>query len=210
MAQLLRLDASSRSQGSHSRSLADFFQSQWMAAYPETKVIVRDVTQPAVPHVDAAMIQAFQTPADQRTADMRQTTTISDELLVELKGADYLLVSVPMYNFSVPSALKAWIDQIVRIGETFTTDGESFSGLLKTKKAFVCTAYGAAGYLNDGPMAGLNFLEPYLQGLFSFLGVQDIQFFALEGMMAGPEIQGQIKSATQAEVEAAIATLAKS
>ena len=207
MTTLLRLDTSARCNGSHSRDIADFFQAQWLKTYPATHVTVRDVTRPAVPHVDEAMITAFQTPADQRTDEMKSAIAVSDELLVELKAADYLLISVPMYNFSVPSALKAWIDQIVRMGETFTSDGTSFSGLLQTKKAYICTAYGAAGYRDGGPMASLNFLEPYLQGLFSFLGVHDIQVFAAEGMMAGAEVQEQVKAAIKDEMVNAIAGL---
>lgn len=117
MTHLLRLDSSSRLQGSHSRELADFFQSKWVAADPNGQVTIRDITRPAVPHVDEVMIRGFQTPAADRTPEMKNAIAVSDDLLVELKAADYLLVSVPMYNFSVPSALKAWIDQIVRLGE---------------------------------------------------------------------------------------------
>lgn len=85
-----------------------------------------------------------------------------------------------MYNFSVPSALKAWIDQIVRIGRTFAYDGTNFTGLVTIKRAYVICAYGAGGYTDGGGFASFNFLEPYLKGLLSFLGITEIQFFNLQ------------------------------
>lgn len=207
MTYLLRLDSSARAQGSHSRDLADYFQTRWTDAYPDGKITVRDVTNPAIPHVTQDMITAFQSSPDQQTTAMKEVCAVSDQLIAELKAADYLLISVPMYNFSVPSTLKAWIDQIVRDGETFTMSGESFAGLLQTKKAFICTAYGAAGYREGGPFSGINFLEPYLQCLLGFLSVQGFQFFAAENMMAGPEVQEQVKAGAKAEIEQAIAAL---
>ena len=204
---LLRLDASARTDGSHSRELADFFQSQWVQAFPDGKIVVRDVNTPAVPHVTELMIRGFQSPPENRTDEMKKAIAISDELIGELKLADYLLISVPMYNFSVPSALKAWIDQVVRGGETFAMEDNGFKGLLETKKAFICTAYGAAGYRNAGPMASLNFLEPYLQGLFGFLGVQDFEFFAAEGMMADASVQASVKTEIKESMAASIAQL---
>ncbi len=192
MAYLLRIDSSSRIQGSHSRALADFFQQTWHQKHPDDKIVVRDVTQPTIPHVDQLTIAGFQTSPDQRTTAMEEAVALSDVLISELKQADVLLISTPMYNFSIPSALKAWVDQIVRAGHTFAMDDSGFSGLLTTQQAYVLSAYGAGGYRNDGPFSSLNFVEPYLQGLLSFLGIKNIHFFAAEGMMADQETQSNI------------------
>jgi FMN-dependent NADH-azoreductase len=89
-------------------------------------------------------------------------------------------VTTPIYNFSVPSALKAWIDQIVRIGHTFSYDGKSFAGMVTGKRAYVICAYGAGGYLGNGPMAAYDYLKPYLTLLLNFLGIQEVRFFSVE------------------------------
>ncbi len=204
MTRLLRIDSSSRTQGSHSRDLADFFEQVWHQKYPTHEITTRDVTQPAIPHIDEITIAGFQTPPDQRTDAMKASVALSDTLISELKQADILLISTPMYNFSIPSALKAWVDQIVRAGQTFAMDENGFSGLLTTEKAFVVSAYGAGGYHHDGPFAALNFVEPYLQGLLSFLGVQEIHHFAAEGMMDAPEAQSLVIEKVQSQIQAAI------
>jgi FMN-dependent NADH-azoreductase len=94
--------------------------------------------------------------------------------------ADVLLIATPMYNFSVPSALKAWIDQIVRIGHTFSYDGKDFAGLLPGRRAFIMVACGAGGYLDGGPFAAADFVQPYLRFLLGFLGITDVTFVAIE------------------------------
>ena len=88
---------------------------------------------------------------------------------------------MPLYNFSIPSSLKAWIDQVSRIGHTFSYDGERFQGLVKTKRAYIICTYGAAGYLPGNTLASANFLQPYLQFILNFLGIQTVHFFSLEG-----------------------------
>jgi FMN-dependent NADH-azoreductase len=163
MTQILRIDSSSRVEGSHSRELADYFQAAWLKKYPEDRVIVRDVVKNPAPHIADLTIAGFYTPPEQQTEAMKQAIALSDELVDELQSADVLLLSVPMYNFSVPSALKAWIDQIVRIGRTFAYDGTNFTGLVTVKQAYVICAYGAGGYTDGGAFSAFNFLEPYLR-----------------------------------------------
>ncbi|WP_246047539.1 NAD(P)H-dependent oxidoreductase [Hankyongella ginsenosidimutans] len=90
----------------------------------------------------------FSDAATHGTAE-KQATMLSDELIAEIEAADDILITVPMYNFGVPSALKAWIDQIVRVGRTFSFDGQNFGGLVTGKRAFIVIAYGAAGYAGD-------------------------------------------------------------
>jgi FMN-dependent NADH-azoreductase len=180
MKTVLRIDASSRSNGSQSRVLGDYFESVWLNRNPGDRVLRRDLAIDAAPHISSQTIAGFYTPAEQLTHELRNATAQSDLLIEELRSADVLLLTTPMYNFSVPSALKAWIDQIVRIGHTFSYDGKSFAGLVTGKRAYVICAYGAGGYLGNGPLAAYDFLKPYLMLLLNFLGIQEVKFFSVE------------------------------
>lgn len=200
---ILRIDSSSRIENSHSRQLTDYWQTTWLKKYPDDRIVTRDLAQTPLPHLTDIEIAGFYTPPEQQSAAMKTATALSDQLIAELQGADILLLSVPMYNFSVPSALKAWIDQIVRIGQTFAYDGSNFEGLVRVKRAHIICAYGSGGYLAGGSFADFNFLEPYLQGLFSFLGIKEIEFFQLQGTTGEPQaIAEQTKQVQQAIAQA--------
>ena len=180
MSILLRIDASSRTQDSHSRDLANFFEERWLSSNPERKVIHRDLIKTQIPHISEKTIAGFYTPDKEQDQKLIEATRLSDELITELMSADTLLIATPMYNFSIPSALKAWIDQIVRIGQTFSFSPDNrFEGLVKNKRAYVLTATGAV-FSNEG-MQELDFLTPYLRSLLSFLGFTDIEFITIEG-----------------------------
>lgn len=180
MSQLLRIDASSRTEGSHSRELADFFVEQWLSINPGGKVVNRDLIKTKIPHISEKTIAGFYRPVNEHDQVLTEATKLSDELISELKSADTVLIATPMYNFSIPSALKAWIDQIVRIGQTFSFSPDTgFEGLIKKKRAYVLTATGAV-FSNEG-MQELDFLSPYLKSLLSFLGFTDVEFLTIEG-----------------------------
>lgn len=183
---LLRIDSSSRTTASHSRALGDYFEKTWHARNPNDHMVRRDLVAEPVPHIVDQTILGYYTPAEQLTPELRAATALSDRLIAELQSADVLLLTVPMYNFSVPSALKAWIDQIVRIGHTFSYDGKNFAGLVKIKRAYVLCAYGAGGYTDGGPFSAYNLLEPYLKSLLGFLGILEVQFFAVQATTADP------------------------
>jgi FMN-dependent NADH-azoreductase len=206
MTSILRIDSSSRIEGSHSRELADYFQATWLKKYPDDQVIIRDVVKNPAPHIADLTIAGFYTPPEQQTEAMKQAIALSNELIDELQSADVLLLSVPMYNFSVPSALKAWIDQIVRIGSTFAYDGTNFTGLVTVKRAYVICAYGASGYTDGGAFSAFNFLEPYLKGLLSFLGIGEIQFFNLQATTGNELTVIDNTSQIKAAIDQAIAT----
>lgn len=178
---ILRLDASSRHEGSHSRRLGDAAERRLRAAYPDLGIRRRDLITAPVGHISDLTIAGFYTPPQQMTRELKAATALSDELIAELKGAEIVLISAPMYNFGVPSALKAWIDQVMRINETFSFDGTGFAGLLPTKKAVLALAYGAAGYVDGGPFSGMNFFEPYLEALMKFMGIPEVSAFRVEG-----------------------------
>ncbi len=184
---LLRIDASARVAGSHSRALADDFQGRWQQAHPDGRVVVRDLAQQPIIQIDATTIAGFYTAPDQHTSEHTQATALSDELIAELLAADVLLISTPMYNFSIPAALKAYIDQIVRIGRTFSADETGLHGLVPDRPTYVAFAAGAVYHGTD--LTELNFVEPYLKNLLGFLGLTSVEFLTVEGTSVDPAAQ---------------------
>lgn len=204
MATLLRIDCSARQQGSHSRALADFACERWTTS-DDHAVEVLDLVATPVDHISEGTIAGFYTPDDQHTKVTRQATALSDNLIEQLKSADAVLLSVPIYNFSIPSSLKAYIDQIVRAGRTFGYDPHhGFHGLIDNKPLYVVCSYGAAGYGSGKPLQSMDFVQPYLKSLFSFLGIQDIHFFTLEGTTTEPHELEKRKAQVEDALETAL------
>ena len=195
MTTLLRIDSSSRHDGSWSRRLGDALAAHLAPA----QTITRDLSTTQLPHVSSASIAAFfSDPATHTPAD-REATALSDMLIAEIEAADDILITVPMYNFGIPSALKAWIDQVVRVGRTFSFDGQSFGGLVTGKRAFVVIAYGATGY--EGDFRAADFVAPYLRFVLTFIGFTEVTVIPVEGINMG---QGE---AAEAAARSLIATL---
>jgi len=187
MTYILRLDTSPRYENSESRRLADHIEKHLLTLLPELSVKTCDLSSSVLPHIANETIAGFYTPEEAMTPDLKAATALSDELIDELKNADILLISAPMYNFGVPSSLKAWIDQIVRINATFAFDGNAFEGLVPIKRAVLALAYGASGYAPGGDFEAMNFLEPYLVSLMGFLGIEDTQVIRIEGTTGDPD-----------------------
>lgn len=193
MANMLRIDASARIAGSHSRQVAEGIAAAWKEAFPTGDLTHRDIGDGSIPHISNDTIEAFFLEPDQQSDAQREAIRLSDELVDELQSADTLLLSLPFYNFSMPSVLKAWIDQVVRVNRTFSIGKDGFSGLAKTRRAIVVIAYGAAGYVGDGPMAAADFAEPHLKFLLNFIGIQDITFIQVDGTNDPDEIVAERK-----------------
>jgi len=174
---LLRIDTSTRKDDSHSKDLANRYEAHYKNIHSDTKVCYRDLSQSDIPHISQSFIEAMFTPIADRNPSMQNTLQLSDMLIREIKDAETILLSVPMYNFSIPSSLKAYIDHISIVGETFSMDENGFTGLLTGKKLVICAAYGA---LFD-EMKQMDFVEPYLKSLFGFLGFTDIEYYTIEG-----------------------------
>ncbi len=183
MPTLLQIDSSPLYGRSVSRELTTAFVAQWKASHPDGDVIYRDLNATPIPPIDAEWVGAVYTPEESRTPEQKQLLSLSDSLLAELDDADEYVVGVPMHNFSVPSVLKLWIDQISRVGKTFTYAGGAPKGLLIGKKATFLLATGGM-YDAQTKMASFNFVEPYLRSLFGFLGVTDTTFLTAGGTMA--------------------------
>lgn len=176
---LLRIDASIRITDSHSRSLADELQSRWLQATPGGRVNERDLAKNPVHALENDTVIGYYTPEEKMTDVLRQATAQSDNLIAELMNADALLISTPMYNFTVPAVLKAWIDQVVRMHKTFDFDeAGNVVGLVKNKSAYVAIALGAQ--FTDTPLMAMDFLRPYLKALLGFIGFEQVEIFTIE------------------------------
>jgi len=197
---LLRVDASARNEGSTTRRLADGVQARWSARHAGGRVQRRDLALDPVPHIAAATIQGFYTPPEQMSVELRRATAQSDALIAELKAAHTVLISAPIYNFSIPSSLKAWIDHVVRIGHTFAYDNGDFRGLVKGPRAVLALAYGAGGY--GGALAQMDHLRPYLTSLLSFIGITQIEVIAVEATTADADTVARNVQAAHGDIEA--------
>ncbi len=198
MPHLLRIDASARFDCSHSRNLGDLVEARWRAAHPGGTVARRDLAAEPAPQITAATVDGFYADPATMSFSQRQSVRLSDQLIEELQQADTLLIAAPIYNFGVPAALKAWIDQVTRIGKTFAYEDGAFQGLVRADHAILSLAYGARGYLNSGPFKDADFLDPYLTFLLGFLGVERVDTLAVEGTTGDPaDIADGLAFATQ-------------
>jgi FMN-dependent NADH-azoreductase len=207
MTTLLRIDASARRDGSSSRQLGDHFVSTWRAKTADSHVVARDIVSTPIPHIANETIAGYYTPPENMSDALLAATALSDTLIGELKAADVLLITTPMYNFSVPSALKAWVDQIVRINHSFAYDGQNFTGLITGKRAYIVCAYGASGYTNNGPMSAYDMLQGYLRLLLSFLGFTEIHFISVEATTADASVAAEHMARAIADVEAVLGAI---
>jgi len=174
---ILRIDASMRHDGSVTRSLSDRLIARLTATRP-AEVIRRDLAR-GVPLIDAAWIEANFTDPAERSAAQRAALARSDAMVAELRAADTLVIGLPIYNFGVPAALKAWIDMIARARETFRYTEAGPEGLLTGKRALVVVASGGVAI---GSAA--DFATPYLRHALSFIGITDVTFIAAGRLMA--------------------------
>lgn len=183
MPTLLHIDSSPLGAASISRHLTTEFDQHWKAAHPDGKIITRDLTTSNLVPVSAEWVGAAYTPVDARTAAQVETLAVSDTLIAELEAADEYVIGVAMHNFSIPSVLKLWLDQIVRAGRTFAYIDGAPQGLVKNKKATFLVASGGV-YDAGTALASFNFIEPYLRTVFGFIGVTETSFINAGGASA--------------------------
>ena len=184
MTTLLQINSSIFSSGGQSSRLADDFVASRRRRHPRDRIVVRDLARDPVPHLDGERFEAFIAAPDERTAAQRAIVAYSDELIAELESADVIVIGLPMYNFGVPSMLKAYFDHVARSGITFRYTENGPVGLLKGKKAFVLAARGGryAGTPGDSQ-------TPYVTTFLNFLGIDDIEFVYAEGLNMGDASQ---------------------
>jgi FMN-dependent NADH-azoreductase len=201
MPRILRVDASSRVENSHSRAIGDLVEAKLIAALRASKVVRRDVGVNPPPHIRNDTIEAMFGVAGKRRFGAGRATRLSDAIIAELTAADAIVITTPMYNFGIPSALKAWLDQLVRIGKTFSFENGNFHGLLASKPVYVVAAYGAPGY-TDAALKSADFVRPYLEFILRFVGLSDLRFVAIEGTSGSAESTKAARANAVAQVDA--------
>ena len=179
---LLQLNTSLFSQGGQSSQLADAFVAAWQKKHADGRVVKRDLTDEPVPHLDAERFSAFLAKPEDRTPAQQAAVAYSDQLIAELREADVIVLGLPMYNFGVPSVLKAYFDHIARAGVTFRYTEKGPIGLLTGKEVYVLAARGGlyAGTPKDTQTA-------YVRNFLGFLGMTDVEFVYAEGLAMGEE-----------------------
>lgn len=204
MTTILHIDSSVRSSGSISRQLTSEFVQKLQAAHAGATVVERDLARNPIPHLSEQMMGAYFTPAEQRTEEQVRTVKLSDDLVAELMAADVVVVGAPMYNFSISSTLKAWIDHVARAGVTFKYNEQGQPvGLVQGKKFYVFTSRG--GVYSSGPAKSLDFHETYLRGVLGFLGITDVTFVHTEGVAMGEEAVNSALANSRSAMDALIA-----
>jgi len=186
MKNLLFVTSSLFGQDSRSTRIAAEFVSAWKAANAPARIIRRDLAQDRVPHLSLEHFGAWTTAPDQRSERQQASAQESDPLLEEVEAADVIVIAAPMYNFSISSTLKAWIDHITRPGRTFRYTANGPEGLLKNKKVYVVTARGGI-YTGDSPAKAYDFQEPYLRAILGLNGLTDVTFVHVEAQKVSPE-----------------------
>ena len=180
MATLLRIDASPRGDYSISKTLAKHFTAEWEQNHPGGNVVVRDLSLKPLPYVDLPWIAGAYSTPDQHTPEQKAAIKVSDELIDELLAADEIVIATPMYNFSIPAALKAWIDHIVRLGRTFAP---GYKPLVHGKMATILLASGGE-YGPGAPAESYNAATTYLKQVLGFIGITDVKTVLAGGTSA--------------------------
>ena len=199
-ATLLQLNASLFSTGGQSSQLADQFVAAWRANHDGAEVIVRDLASQPLPHLDAERFLSFiAAPAD-RTPAQQALVAESDALIDEIKRAQTIVIGLPMYNFGIPSTLKAYFDHIARAGVTFRYTANGPEGLLSGKKVYVFAARGGryAGTARDSQTT-------YVRDFLAFIGISDVEFVYAEGLNLGEPSKQEALAGAHQRIEQLVA-----
>jgi FMN-dependent NADH-azoreductase len=196
MKTILQIQSSLFNGNGQSSRLASAFVAR---AFPAAKLIVRDLARDPVPHLDAARFSAFTAKPEERTPEQQAVVAYSDALIDELRRADFIVLGLPMYNFGVPSQLKAWIDHIARAGETFRYTEKGPQGLLTGKQAYI---FATRGGLYAGTAADTQ--TQYLRQLLEFVGIADIEFVYAEGLAISEASRNAGLAAAQERMESLV------
>lgn len=192
MTRILRIDSSANLKDSVTRGLTD----KIVARYPNADITVRDLARTPLPQVTDTWTRARVTPSQERSEEQHAALKLSDELIEELEAADVIVIGAPMYNFTVPASLKAWIDLVARVGVTFRYTETGPEGLLKDRPVIVAFASGGT------PLeSGYDFHSAYLRFFLNFVGLTNVTFVAADAIATDPE-------GTMAQAHQKIAALA--
>jgi FMN-dependent NADH-azoreductase len=186
MSKILNVISSPRGAASNSIQLANAIIDKLKQNDPAAAVEVKDLTKAPFPHLEEAHLNAFFTPVEQHTEANKEAISHSNQAIKEIMDADVLVIGAPMYNFSIPSVLKAWFDHIARAGITFKYGANGPEGLVTGKKAYIAVATG--GIYSSGDSAGYDFVVPYIKAFLGFIGITDVTIVRAEGF-AIPGVQ---------------------
>lgn len=181
MPSLLRIDVSPRGDASYSRQLGKTFTDSWQAKHADGTLTVRDLAKQQPTYVDLQWIAGAFSKPEELSADHKAALKQSDDIIAEVKAADTVLITTPMYNFQVPAVLKAWIDHLVRVGITVNYTDKGPVGLLPGKKVVVVVA-SAGAYEAGTPSENYDLLTPYLKHILGFIGITDVAFVHAGGV----------------------------
>jgi FMN-dependent NADH-azoreductase len=182
MSNILFVTSSLFGDNSKSREVGLDIVARLRDADPGASVTMRDTN--SIPHYSGELLSALMTPEEQRNPHQAKTAAFADELVAEIEAAETIVIAAPMYNFTISSPLKAWLDHVARAGRTFRYSAAGPEGLLKDRKVFVVASRG--GFYGDGPGKAMDFQEPYLRAMLGFLGLTDITFIPVEGLSVSP------------------------
>ncbi|UZE96219.1 FMN-dependent NADH-azoreductase [Alkalimarinus alittae] len=194
---LLRLDTSLFSGQGVSTQLSDDLLNQIKKNNSELTIIHRNFAQQPIPHLDGDWLQALMTPDEKRSVEQQQKVEFSDQLIEELRSADTIIIGLPMYNFSIPSMLKAWFDHVARAGTTFKYTTSGPEGLLTDKKVYLVTTRG--GIHKDQPS---DTQMPFVKIFLAFLGLTNVETIYAEGLNMGDEVRDAAIVSAKQSIEA--------
>jgi FMN-dependent NADH-azoreductase len=197
---LLHIDSSILGTHSATRELGAALVSSWRERQPSIEVEYVDLAREPLGDMTGALIAARSAAPVAASAELQLDIERSERALADFLAADVIIVGAPMYNFSIPTQLKAWIDRIAVAGKTFRYTEKGPEGLAKGKKVIVISARGGM-YGAGSPAAALDFQENYLRGVFGFLGVTDVEFVRAEGLNFGPAQREQAMGAAHGAIQ---------
>lgn len=200
MKTLLHIKTSLNGEAGQSTILSNEFVRHWQARHPDSRVIERDLAANPVPHLDGERFGAFLTPAEKRSATQRQIVDYSDALIAELRQADAIVIGLPMYNFGIPSTLKAYFDHVARSGVTFKYTSEGPVGLLPDVPVHIIAARGG---IYEG--SGADSQTGYMKTFLGFVGLSDVRFIYAEGMAMGEDNKRQALEHAHQTIKASLA-----
>lgn len=201
---LLHIDSSILSNGSVSRQLTAHIAHEWLAAHPDTQVDYLDLAVDTPNHLSADALGFRMPPGTAELSDVqRQENAVSEALVSQFLAADVIVVGAPLYNFSIPSQLKAWIDRVAQAGRTFKYTDKGPQGLAGGKTVIVASSRGGVYSSSDGGRA-MEHQESYLQTVFGFFGITDVRFVRAEGVAMGEAAKAQALEDATLQMRAAI------
>ncbi|QYO67801.1 FMN-dependent NADH-azoreductase [Leptolyngbya sp. 7M] len=201
MRRILHIDASYSGEKSVSRALSQIFITAWQKFHPEALILYRDLGRFPVPYINKNWIAAIHSPPETHTPEMIQALEVSNPLLEEFLSVDCYVFGIPMYGFTIPATLKAYLEHLIRIGCTYEVDEAGVRGLVHGKKALFITSRG--GNYSSGSPFGEDHQEPYLRTIFGSFGIQDVEFVNVNNLVLGDREKSMVAAQARLQTLAA-------